>query len=374
MRVAQALADSNHDVTLTYLSTEPKDDTEIHGYYGTSGGFKLVASRLFFGGAVLIFANTIRRYFVSPIVHRQQVKREKPDLVYSRLTLPELLMLPRTTPLVYEMHSPKYLGGFWAVRTLFLWILSSYRQVTFVVTTGALEALLQEEFPMSEIVKAPLSADLPLPKVVRNTLPKPLVECGNPGCLGNVGYTGFVDTSDLRGIGTILELAELMPNVCFHIVGGGSEEAVKFWKSESERRGLTLNTHFYGRQNPSEIPSFLNNFEVVLSPLRFRPTKSAPYGKNASPLKIPQYLAYGKAIVASNIPAHREYLVHRVNALLVGERDFDSWCHSIRTLLENPETRFKMGYDNELLYWTKFTHLKRVNLILDRHSSSVNGP
>lgn len=369
--MAQALADSKHDVVLSYIAPASAKVTEIHSYYGTSGGFELVANRLPSIGNLLTFAKIIQRYIVSPIVNLRQVRRKKPDLVYSRLTLPELVLLPRITPLIYEMHSPNYLGGFWVARRFFLWVLSSFRQVTFVVTTEALEALVREAFPLSEIVTAPLSADLPASGAERATLPNPLRQCGNRGCLGNVGYTGFVDNSDLRGIGTILELAELMPDVCFHIVGGGNEEAVAFWKSEAERKNLTLNTHFYGRQNPARVPSFLIHLGVVLSPLKFRPTKSAPFGKNASPLKIPQYLAYGKAIVASDIPAHREYLVHEKNAFLVGETDLDAWCLSIRLLLENPEARSKMGETNERLYRKKYSHQKRVELIVNRHTSAV---
>ena len=244
IRMAQALADANHEVILTHIAPESAEDSEIHAYYGTTGGFQLVAHRLFSSSYLSALAKTIQRYLVSPIVNRRRVKREKPDLVYSRLTLPELVLLPRTTHLVYEMHSPNYLGGFGITRRFFVRTLRSFRQLKFVVTTRALEALVKEAFPSSEIVRAPLSADLPLSRTEQAALTNPLRQCGRLGCIGDVGYTGFVDTSDLRGIGTILELAELMPDVCFHIVGGGSEEAVAFWNSTAERKSVTLNTHF----------------------------------------------------------------------------------------------------------------------------------
>lgn len=365
IRMCQALADTNHEVTLAFVAPNAVEDKDILAYYGIPGGFKLAANRSLWSGRLKKLSAGFRRYFVNPLVHRYQVKRARPHLVYSRLTLPELMLLPRQTPLLYEMHSPNYLGGPLPSKLLFLWVLKSFSRVKFVVTTAALQSLVREAFPLFETVRAPLSADSPLTQIEQSETPNPLRSCSNPKCLGSAGYTGFVDTSDLRGIGTILELAERLPNICFHIVGGGNDESVEFWKAMAERKGISRNTHFYGRQNPSAVPRFLIHLDVLLSPLRFRTTKVAPFGRNASPLKIPQYLAYGKAIVASDVPAHREYLTDELNAYLVGEQDYDSWCRRLMLLMANPDKRQMMGRANELLFHSRFTHRQRVESILE---------
>ncbi len=52
-------------------------------------------------------------------------------------------------------------------------------------------------------------------------------------------------------------------------------------------------------------------------------------GSFTSPLKLFEYMAYGKAIVASDLPVLREVLNDQL-AILVRPRDFDGWKEAIR--------------------------------------------
>ena len=40
---------------------------------------------------------------------QEELKKFKPDIIYSRLTLFELFFLPKDIPVLYEMHSLGYL-------------------------------------------------------------------------------------------------------------------------------------------------------------------------------------------------------------------------------------------------------------------------
>jgi glycosyltransferase involved in cell wall biosynthesis len=61
--------------------------------------------------------------------------------------------------------------------------------------------------------------------------------------------------------------------------------------------------------------------------------------QSTSPLKLFEYMAAGKAIVASSLPAIREVLADEVNALLVAPGDPDALAAGIRRLADNPELR-----------------------------------
>ena len=104
----------------------------------------------------------------------------------------------------------------------------------------------------------------------------------------HVGYTGYLDTIGLRGTDLICRVASSMPKVAFHIVGG-EQVVVDYWKGYAEQFNKNDNIYLYGYRKPSDMPSFLSCFDLVLAPLQLKVSNSAPTGMNMSPLKLPQY-------------------------------------------------------------------------------------
>ena len=94
------------------------------------------------------------------------------------------------------------------------------------------------------------------------------------------------------------------------------------------------------------------------------PTQEAPTGAGMSPLKIPQYMAYRKAIVASDIPAHREVLEDGRTATLVAPTDVAAWVLAISDLLKEPLKRQMLGDYAYRDYSEGFTSEGRVKTIL----------
>ena len=84
-----------------------------------------------------------------------------------------------------------------------------------------------------------------------------------------------------------------------------------------------------------------------------------------SPLKIPQYMAYGKAIVASDIPAHRELLRNNETAILVPCYDTLKWKEAINRLINDKMACSKLGRAAYHEYRREFTPEVRVQKILN---------
>jgi glycosyltransferase involved in cell wall biosynthesis/thymidylate kinase len=372
MRMCQAFVDSGHQVVLTGIaSSDAASDPLLH--YGLRGGFQIVRTRV-----SRLWDNRVGQRLLLPgLILAWKTRRwpasVNPDLVYSRLTVAELALIPRDIPVVYEMHSLGPLRRSFIQRRAFQWLVRRKNVRRIVVTTNSLAEILRQELPRIDIVVARLSADSPLTVSGRalDSFKKDQLE--GRGFRDHVGYTGNLDTDGLRGTGIICQAAAGMPDAAFHIVGG-AQHIVEHWKRYAHEVNRHNNIFFYGHRNPCQIPLFLACFDVVLAPLQFRPTASAPLGAGMSPLKIPQYMAYKKAIVASDIPAHQEILEHNRTALLVAHNAVPEWVAAIDHLLKNPDKRSKMGEEAFAAYKNEFTPEGRIKRVVNGIRQEVSSP
>jgi glycosyltransferase involved in cell wall biosynthesis len=90
----------------------------------------------------------------------------------------------------------------------------------------------------------------------------------------------------------------VVPNAVFVLVGGEGE-AVDLLQRESSRLKLNGSVRVVRRRPRTEIPAYLAMAELLVSPRM--------YGDNL-PLKVFDYLAAGRPIVATDLPAHRALL------------------------------------------------------------------
>jgi len=62
-----------------------------------------------------------------------------------------------------------------------------------------------------------------------------------------------------------------------------------------------------------------------------------------SPLKIFEYMAAGKPIVCSDLPALREILTHGETAFLLDPNDLDGWANTLQMLRNNENLGMSIG-------------------------------
>jgi len=117
------------------------------------------------------------------------------------------------------------------------------------------------------------------------TLPVPDDVSGIPRPI--IGYTGALTTIRLDP-GILIYVAKERPD--WHLVLVGPEDAV-FQNSELHQLS---NVHFFGRKDPEELPGYVKAFDVAINPQILNPITDVNY-----PLKIDEYLAMGKPVVAT---------------------------------------------------------------------------
>ncbi len=343
--MCQAFAKFGHKVTL--IARKPLIEyTDIFNYYGISEHFEIVWLRCpthKLGG--VIYALAIRQWVMA---------RGKPDLIYGRSLVGLLALVHTKVPIGYEVHVPP--------RTFVHKLLEGYllKQSTFSTLFTISQALRNEYlrlfpwFDSNRIYTVPDAAD-PLPENVLPISPWP----GRKGHL-QVGYVGHLYRG--KGMELIIPLACRLPEMDFHIIGG-TDEDLDYWKSLNIPRNL----YFHGFVPHKELAKYFARLDVLLAPLQQRVTVcgKGDIARWTSPLKIFEYMAAGKAIVASDLPVLREVFRHEVNAFLCPPEDVSAWEHTLKILQHNPDIRRKLGEAAKAEFLSKYTWTKRAEVILE---------
>jgi glycosyltransferase involved in cell wall biosynthesis len=121
-----------------------------------------------------------------------------------------------------------------------------------------------------------------------------------------------------KGVDVLIEALALAPSLRARIVGGhATEPDLARLEARAQQLGLVGRIEFTGFQPPAAVAGSLRAADVLVLPNRAT-TVSARY---TSPLKLFEYLAAGRPIVASDLPALREVLRDNENARLVPPDD-----------------------------------------------------
>jgi glycosyltransferase involved in cell wall biosynthesis len=131
-----------------------------------------------------------------------------------------------------------------------------------------------------------------------------------------VGYAGHL--YPWKGVDVLLNALARTSGVSAMIVGGHDAEGDRArLEALAARLGIKRRIAFTRHVEPSQVPGLLKRATILALPN----TPSAASTYFTSPLKLFEYMAAGRAIVASDLPAIREVLQHEKNALLVAAGD-----------------------------------------------------
>jgi len=147
----------------------------------------------------------------------------------------------------------------------------------------------------------------------------------------------------------------------FVFVGDGPRRSVtESIVERSERRG---HASFTGAVGFDEIPAWLAAFDLCLSPHVPNVDGSPFFG---SPTKLFEYLASGRAVIASELGQLGELLEHERTAWLVPPGDADALARAITTLAGRPELRAALGRAGRECVLRDHTWTAHVDRILER--------
>jgi glycosyltransferase involved in cell wall biosynthesis len=363
MKMAEALASRARSVTLlTRGSVLPSaiHQVDLSSWYATGPGVRTLRLPIHWRVREPFFAEANHPRFDRLATLYARLTR--PDLVYARSTGAGRRCVVAGLPTLIEVHgnpsrSPVQRERFERLRQ----VVDHPSLLGIVTVTEFLRDQYADlGFPASKLFVWPDAVD---PKLFR-AAPGARVarqQLGLPQRGTVATYTGSF--SDEKGVPCLLEAAARLPRVLFCLIGGWPRDV------EAMRRraqGLA-NVRFEGFVPYRRIPDYLAASDLVVLPNSGR-TDAA---RATSPLKLFEYMASGRAIVASDIPAFGPLLRDGENAHLVEPDRAECLAQGLATLADNPAARRRLARQAQIDV-RPFTWERRAQAILD-HFAIASG-
>ncbi len=364
MKMCSALSKLNNQVDLFCWNNNrdtEKGVTNFFKFYSVNKNFQILRLKIinlwFLREIMTLFFILFKVFF------------KKYDLIYSRnIQLSWFLSLFQIKTIL-EIHSPPSLK----TNFLFKRLLKKGDLQFLILINLALKNYIMKSYKTHkylELIVMPDAADVQNSlKIGKNFEKNIIIKKKSIGYLGHL-YQG-------RGIDLLIKLAKEFPQNNFYIVGG-SEQHVSTWK-----KNLNLkNIFFLGFQNQENCYHLRHKFDYLIAPYQ---NKVYVYGalsenkekkskletsKWMSPLKLFEYMEAKKPIITSNLPAIKEILSNKIDAILCDPNNFDQWKNAIKTLNKDNSLKRKISNNAYKKFIKNFTwELRAKNLIEEYHKN-----
>ena len=267
---------------------------------------------------------------------RRACRRFAPDLIYERYNLYHLagilLARRRGLPLYLEVNAPiaeeraRYSGLRLKrlARAIERWTWRAADRV--LAVTGVLKQTI-----------AAAGIDPGRIEVIPNGIDPPRFAAASDrqGTAGPVvlGFVGFVRA--WHGLDAVIAaMAAEADGPALRLVVVGDGPARADLSAQAAALGIASRVEFLGLAERDAIPGLVGGFDIALQP------QVVAY---ASPLKVFEYMAAGRAIVAPDQPNIREILTHDRTALLFDPARAGSMWEAIQRLSRDPALRLRLG-------------------------------
>jgi len=152
-----------------------------------------------------------------------------------------------------------------------------------------------------------------------------------------VGFVGSM--KGWHGVPVLIDafaaLHERVPATRLLLVGDGPEQAAIV--ADLARKKLTDAAHLTGSAAPRDVPALLTSMDAAVAPY---PDAKRFY---FSPLKVYEYLASGRAVVASRVGQVAAIIEHEVNGLLCPPGDAGALADALQRLHDDPALVPRLG-------------------------------
>ncbi|MCZ6594118.1 MAG: glycosyltransferase family 4 protein [Bacteroidetes bacterium] len=333
-----------HDIKVFNQNQFNYNGTEEPGFYGRIKiGLKRKLSK-WLNQIMALLKNA--KYIVA---ENKIINKERPDVILSRYDLMNfssvLLAKLKGIPIILEVNSPhayeskKFYKQYFQlpiIPGLIEKLNLKFSDAVVVVSNELKDYLVGLGIPESKIYVVCNGVDVS--KFTANNNNNNNIK-NNPEYAGKIviGYVGsFHYWHGLDKIQTVIqELLKFHQDVHFLLVGDGvlRDDLLEFIRDEKIEKRVSLP----GYIPHQDIPNYLSSMDIMIAPY---PNIDFFY---FSPLKLFEYMASGKAIVASRIGQIKEILTEKDNGLMFEAGNYAELIEQLKLVVSNPDLRERIG-------------------------------
>jgi len=348
IKMSESFAEAGLEVELILPWRFNKMKEDVFGYYNVKRNFKI--KKLF--SLDLISLNIPKVCFwIQSLTFALSVffcfLFKKTDLIYSRDSFSLYLLSFFKKNLVYEAHTfPK---NFFLHKRVF-----KKAKSIIVITQKLKDFFVQRGITADKILVAPDGVDLEKFNI-KETQEQCRQKLNLPLDKKIVLYTGHL--YQWKGAQSLAKSVKFLEeSILIVFVGGTEEDVSKFKTTNSELKNILI----VGHRPHLEIPHWLKAADVLVLPNSAK-EKISQYW--TSPMKMFEYMASQKPIVASNLPSLREIL-NENRAILVQADNPKALAKGIERASKNPHFSAEIATE-AFKEVKKHTWLKRTGKILE---------
>ena len=178
---------------------------------------------------------------------------------------------------------------------------------------------------------------------------------------GHIAYAGSALNG--KGVEIILQCAEAIPDIAFHLIGPSIKECNKI----KGTRRIAKNVILHGFLPGYQVVPILKSMDALLLPNQ--PSvfirSGADIGQHTSPLKLFEYMACNRPIIASDVSVFRGILRNDENALIVSATNAQAYCQAVERILADNLLARNLASNSIREFEQKYTWDTRVERIAD---------
>ena len=284
------------------------------------------------------------------------IKKTQPDCIYERynLFLPSGIWIKKLfkIPLVLEVNSPLFnerdKNDGISSKALALWTENYVWQSADLVlpVTHVLADIMMSRNILKDKIRV-IPNGINKNKFIHQKIDDQAVK--NKFNLKNkliLGFSGFV--RDWHRLDIVIDAIASHKTENWHLLLVGDGPVRQRLEAQAEELGVADRVTFTGLISRDLIPEYVAAFDIALQP------EVVAY---ASPLKLFEYMALGKAILAPDRPNIKEILTDEEDCLLFSPDQKDDFILKLELLAQSPNLQKKIGLgaidtvNNKGLYW-----------------------
>ena len=273
---------------------------------------------------ISIFNKKKKFFFLSRIFFTYKIldflNQKKNLIIYSRSIVPALILSYLKYNVILEIHTE--MTGITKSFFKIMNIRSLYNNLKIIVINKKLISLLNIDNKNCLVVDDAVDS-----RDFKNLSKKVM--------LNTCFYSGsFVKG---KGVELIKRIANKLPDFKFHLYGNLKTYA------NYQKKDFPPNMIFKGFITYNKLTKKIKNYKILLMPYQKKINvliKNTNVESYFSPLKMFDYMASGKIIIASNLKVYKHILKNKINSILINPNDINLWVSSIKEISKSNQLNY----------------------------------